>query len=221
MRAYRVLNIAHSVGIALAGLAILNRSMLSFGPQPLTFQPTTLVFLLRAIYSNRPAVQIDSLLARRLIGHRIVRAGHLQAESAFLPLTAPLTCGPHQEHARGSRHQLARAQAGESQLASMCGHHLLRISIAEVGGYLIWRAFAQPGVLKRGWQWGCHRLPRELLRQGRNENDGSDETQDDAHNCGAEYPAPALLPGCRPDHVCRVNKLLRRGIRINCSHNQG
>lgn len=46
MRTYRVLGIVHTVGITLAGLAILVKRTMSFGSQPLTFQPTTLVFLL-------------------------------------------------------------------------------------------------------------------------------------------------------------------------------
>jgi hypothetical protein len=46
MRSYRVLSVVHTVGITLAGMAILIKRTLSFGSQPLTFQPTTLVFLL-------------------------------------------------------------------------------------------------------------------------------------------------------------------------------
>lgn len=51
MKAHRVLCIAHTVAITLAGLAILLKGSLWFGSQ-LTFQPTTLVFLLLYIVGD-------------------------------------------------------------------------------------------------------------------------------------------------------------------------
>ena len=64
MRAYRVLNAVHTVGITLAGLAILIKSTLVFG-LPLTFQPTTLVFLLLFVVGDllRVALGPTSILS--------------------------------------------------------------------------------------------------------------------------------------------------------------
>jgi len=110
-----------------------------------------LTLWLRSKNTHRPAVQIDSLFARRLVGYCIVCTSHVQLETAPLLFTAPLACSAHQEHTRRGRLQVLRSQVLRNQQASMCCDHLIRIGIAQVEGNLVRGAPSQPAVLNGCW----------------------------------------------------------------------
>ena len=151
--------------------------------------------LLKAIHAHRPFVQIDSLFAGHLVGHGIVCTSHVQVERALLRFTAPLPSGSHQKHTRTGWLQVTCADLLSCQRASICEVHLIGIGIAQVDGHLVRGTTIQPGVLKRRWKWGRHRVSREFLGQSRYKDEGGDQAEDDARHPHTEQPMLALFPG--------------------------